>query len=160
MTVDSFLNGKNCDGIVRHVALECLNVPTKVREVVVELEKRESQLPGRLRYGSRKRFFTEIWKKLRTAKVEDLDKQHEVGQGVPASVATEGSGGSDAPQPKEDAATRGMWTELLKDCDLVETTDRHLVSDILLGTLAQMSRTEVTENDRIGRCKNHPLGEY
>jgi len=140
------------------VSVECPNVPANIRETVVELEKRESHVPGRLRYGSRKRFFSEIWKKLRTAKVEDLDKQ-DVGQGIPATATAEGGGGGDPHQPKEDVDTTDMWTELLKDCELVEPTDRHLVSDILLGTLAQMKRTEVTENDRIGRCKNHPVGE-
>jgi len=47
---------------------------------------------------------------------------------------------------------------LLEGAELAEAPDRHLVSDILLGTIAQMKKAEVTEGDRIGRCKNHPIG--
>lgn len=162
---DSFLNGKNCEGIVRHVAHECRRIPQHVRTTVLELEKRENAAPGRLRYGSRKRFFTHIWQQLKSAKLEDLDQQ-EIGEGIPPmviqaanAVSTNGDSGDVASAaPAEDVgADAEVWKELLKDSEIVEMADRHLVADILLGTLAQMKCTEVTENDRIGRCKNHPI---
>ena len=156
---DSFLNGKNCDGIVRHVAYDCRRTPHKVREAVLQLKKLEAIEPKRLRYGSRKRFFAEIWKKLRSAAPEDLVQPVGVAlAGDPTSADFEGGSGVTASELKDDSATLEMWNELLKDCGLVELGDRHLVPDILLGTLAQMKSTEVTENDRIGRCKNHPVG--
>lgn len=124
---------------------------------MLELGQRETIVPGRLRYGSRKRFFSELWKKLRTAAAADLVNP-EMAAGVPTMADAEDGSKVAASSSPEDAAMTEMWNELLKDCDLVEPADRHLVSDILLGTLGQMKRTEVTENDRIGRCKNHPVG--
>jgi len=131
---------------------ECRRVPPEIRKAVVAFHKRENLVPGRLRYGSRKRFFTHIWKLLKSAKFEDLDQQ-EIGEGIPVHVIHSTKEDDAGAREAEDK----VWKELLKGSDLVDMNDRHLVPDILLGTMAQMKRTKVLEQDRIGRCKNHPI---
>ena len=77
---DSFLNGTNCTGIVRHIVQECTQCPTRVRETVEQLSRSDDDHanktnvgggnnisePVRPRYGSRKRFFSYVWNKLRS----------------------------------------------------------------------------------------------
>lgn len=172
---DSFLNGKHCDGIVKHIASECRRCPMDVRELVVELERREA-LAGRQarpRYGSRKRFFAYVWEQLQSVKLEDqsppqsegTDRAYSseqndkvrVSESSSTSANRSGEVGSST-YTSSTAPTETFWDLVLKDSQIVSMNDRHLVPDTLMAALAQMRPCQVTADDRIGRCKNHQIG--
>jgi hypothetical protein len=144
---DSFLNGTNCDGIVKHIKSECRACPAKVRETVIELERHDKENPARPRYGSRKRFFTFVWTKLRQISLP-ADAADAPSDEIGFQAANENKGKDDDMQMEN----------IVKDSEIVSIKDRHLVSDTTLVAMAQMKICHVTEEDKIGRCKDHKIG--
>ena len=135
---DSFLNGKNCEGVIKHIAAECRVCPARIRDTVLHLEREEGLKPSRKAYGSRKRFVKHIWDTLRTYKLPDEPEE---------SAIAERPGGSNIP-----------WEKITADSEFVTMKDIHLVNDSVTVALAQMKRCQLTEEDRVGRCKGHAIG--
>lgn len=170
---DSFMNGKNCDGIVKHIASECRQCPRGIREIILELERREAMQgrQSRPRYGSRKRFFTYVWEQLQAAQPEDQSQPRGETDGIKSSqivevkvsdssltsvTANDDSGRSNL--VKSTTAADIYWETVIQGSELVFESDRHLVPDTLLAALMQMRPCQLTEHDRIGRCKDHRIG--
>ena len=199
---DSFLNGTNCAGILRHVLQECTACPRRVRETVEQLQQDETNPPNagtssdttttattrskksepvRPRYGSRKRFFSYVWNKLRY-----IDKNPSAGVGVAttetttlpktnssdnllAPVQPTAGDDNDNNDNDNDNTTENMdeasstmdpvVSQWVKDSSLVVLAlDRHLVPDTTLIAMAQMKVCRLMPDDKVGRCKEHPLG--
>jgi hypothetical protein len=86
-----------------------------------------------------------VWTKLRETKIIAEENK----------AATDEIGGYENTTKKDE----GMDLEaLIGDSKIVSIKDRHLVSDTTLVAMAQMSVCQVTEEDKIGRCKDHKLG--
>jgi hypothetical protein len=47
---------------------------------------------------------------------------------------------------------------ILENSEIVQPADRHLVPDTIFAATAQTRPCQVTEGDRVGRCKDHKLG--
>jgi hypothetical protein len=174
---DSFLNGKNCDGIVMHISSECRRCPESIREMIVELERREAVIgqQPRSKYGSRKRFFFFVWEMLQSVKLEDhppppslcnstdndqsLSEQNDdlkVNGISSTSATTSGEAGSSNTVSSSTAADDIAWEVMTKESDIISLNDRHLVPDALMFALAQMQLCQITADDRTGRCRDHP----
>lgn len=151
---DSFLNGTNCTGAIKHIQSECRACPERVRETVLALEQQEVEGAAttldtasahRPRHGSRKRFFSYVWSRLRDIQLpETANDENEIGHPV-VVVTTEDHDVS-------------LLDHILAQSDIVSIKDRHLVSDTTLVAMAQMKMCYITEEDRIGRCKDHKVG--
>jgi hypothetical protein len=86
-----------------------------------------------------------VWTKLREIKILPVENKTE----------TDEIGGYENKVQKNE----GMDLEaLIGNSEIVSIKDRHLVSDTTLVAMAQMSVCQVTEEDKIGRCKDHKLG--
>lgn len=151
---DSFLNGTNCAGVLKHIKSDCLACPERVRQTVQQLSLLPDPGPsestttptGRPRYGSRKRFFSYVWSTLRNTTVEADDK--------------DAIGGQIDKQAEErgDSSSNSVLEKIVRQSNLVSWQDRHLVSDTTLLAMAQMKICTVTAEDKVGRCKDHKLG--
>ena len=147
---DSFLNGTNCAGIVKHIKSDCLSCPPRVRDIVTELSLVEAQEnlaaaappdaaesttttpQGRPRYGSRKRFFSYVWNKLRntTVPVDDAPIGGQVQQEKPPKQQ-HGAEGDDDNITGSDV--QEQLEKIVGASEIVSIQDRHLVSDVTLG---------------------------
>jgi len=157
---DSFLNGTNCAGILKHIKSDCLACPERVRDTVQQLSLIQDPGPsettttpqGRPRYGSRKRFFSYVWAKLRSTKVTPGDAD------IGGQVQQEGGNDANDNNNDDSGTSHDQLEEIVRDSKIVSIQDRHLVSDSTLVAMAQMQICSVTEEDKVGRCKDHKIG--
>lgn len=183
---DSFLNGTNLIGIVKHIATDCRLCPPRVRNTVVELEEFEKRRAAsynasvpddepnstsipmaavqqpRPRYGSRKRFFSHIWTRLREIELPLGDSSKALPnhptKSEPSTVDKDEELNPSSQENEQISKNDAFLEAMLESNPMVSIKDRHLVSNTTLVAMAQMKVCVVTEEDQIGRCKDHTLG--
>lgn len=158
-SLTSLVNGNICRSIIKHLRDECRACPSKVRESILYLKREDELKPFQYRRGSRRQFFTHVWNKVQ----EEQNRKT-----VAAQVNSDKTGSSACFGVNEAAVVTAArsdqsdehipWDKILEGGDVVIMSDRHLVPDTIFAATAQTKPCQVTEADRVGRCKNHKLG--
>jgi hypothetical protein len=159
-SVTSLINGNICTPIIKHVYDECRLCPVAIRESLRKLERQDKTSPFHSRRGSRREFFTYVWNTIQSRQSEcgDASRQGSSGDG-PRSLASRDRPERIAdPFLSDDSESNIPWDRILEGSNLVRMTDRHLVPDSIFASTAQTKPCQVTEGDRVGRCKDHKLG--
>jgi hypothetical protein len=170
-SLTSLVNGNICKSIMKHLTEECRKCPNGLRESVLKLELHDEHNPFHYRRGSRRRFFSKIWEKIQDGEVQDRGSgdggaDHEVSSSLAdhnnpnhnnnLGGLTEADLGIEAPSFRNDPGI--PWKMILDNSEIVQPGDRHLVPDTMFAATAQTRPCQVTEGDRVGRCKDHKLG--
>jgi hypothetical protein len=152
----SLVNGNICKSIVKHLLEECRACPANIREFVTKMERNESLVPFHYQRGSRRQFFALVWNQI-----------HE-GHPKAGDVSIDGSSDNRALDPGasivlpasivNDDRSSIPWAKILENSTVVHMSDRHLVPDTIFAATAQTKPCEITEGDRVGRCKDHRIG--
>jgi hypothetical protein len=150
----SLLSGSHCVRIVKHVRSECRACPHNIRQLLLELDKKEQISHD---HGSRKRFVSFVWSRLQSASGNQLL----LDDGTASCVSNEEP--EAAPEESPATALRDddptiPWETILGHSELIEAQDRYLVPDSTLFSLTQMKPHPLEEEDQIGRHKEQYLG--
>ena len=97
-----------------------------------------------------------VWAQLRNAQVESPDATEE-GSSPVASLDCKSDMQSED-KPEEAESSGEAWEVFVRDSELVSMKDRHLVPDTTLFAISQMKPWPLTQDDKIGRHKERPLG--
>jgi hypothetical protein len=152
----SLVNGNICKSIVKHLLEECRACPPFIRVLVTKMERNESLVPYQYQRGSRRQFFELVWNRI-----------HE-GHPKADDVSIDGSSDKRALDPGanvvlptgivDDDRSHIPWAKILENSTVVHLSDRHLVPDTIFAATAQTKPCEITDGDRVGRCKDHRIG--
>lgn len=151
-SVTSLVNGNICKSIIKHLSDECRECPAGVRDSILKLDLQDKLLPFHYRRGSRRTFFSSVWDKIqeRCSDEEVVSVQGVVGPTL--------STVKPATLDQQIDIDEIPWGKILEGSEVVFTSDRHLVPDTIFAATAQTKPCQVTEGDRVGRCKDHKLG--
>lgn len=157
-SLTSLVNGNICKSIIKHIREECRVCPSLIRDSILKLERQDDLKPFHYRRGSRRQFFTHVWNKVQEGRTQESVAGFEV-----HSERRSASGGvsDDIVLPaarSDDSDAHIPWGMILAGSDVVLMSDRHLVPDTIFAATAQTKPCQVTEGDRVGRCKDHKLG--
>lgn len=140
------VNGNICKSITKHLQEECRKCPPNIRAGIDALEREDQLNPFYYKRGSRRQYFGRIWRTMRMNAGRDPQDDEESGEEVTATSQVASLGDS------------YPWDKILEDSEIVTIADRHLVPDTIFAATAQTKPCQVTEGDRVGRCKDHALG--
>jgi hypothetical protein len=150
-SLTSLVNGNICASIIKHINEECRVCPASVRESILKLERHDELHPFHYKRGSRRQFFTHVWNRIQQGPNHRSDV--EVGGNIQILAADK----VDTVR-EQDVGDDFPWEAILHGSDIVQMEDRHLVPDTIFAATAQTKPCQVTEADRVGRCKDHKLG--
>jgi hypothetical protein len=150
-SLTSLVNGNICASIIKHINEECRVCPASVRESILKLERHDELHPFHYKRGSRRQFFTHVWNRIQQGPNQRSDAR--VGGDMQSLAADK----VDTIR-EQDVGDDFPWEAILHGSDIVQMEDRHLVPDTIFAATAQTKPCQVTEADRVGRCKDHKLG--
>jgi hypothetical protein len=158
-SLTSLINGSICKSIMKHLLEECHACPAYIRDAILKLDCSEIMVPFHYERGSRRQFFELVWNTIQEGRPKDGDTC--LNQDRPIlgwngitkldtlpSTTSGIDGNSDQNVP---------WSKILEDCTVVLMSDRHLVPDTIFAATAQTKPCEITDDDRVGRCKDHKV---
>jgi hypothetical protein len=156
-SLSSLVNGNITKSSKKHLLEECRACPSHVREGIQKLEDKESISPFHYQRGSRRQFFALVWNNIQEGQLKDdhftSNAEAELCERIPTFHAA-----TLVTTKVSDSDDHILWTKILEGSTVVLMTDRHLVPDTIFAATAQTKPCAVTEEDRVGRCKDHKLG--